>query len=361
MLDAAQQICPKHMLNGPCGGVSPGGGCEVDAALPCPYLAITKSLSWRAPRVPSGRPPQRSAGRLEATLRRGEFALIAEAYTPDSADLGGLVRRYTAFDQRITAINIADHALATPHTSTLAAAAIFERHGLETIVNLTCRDRNRIALQGEILGAAALGVSNLFCITGDHPQLGDHPDATPVYDLDSLQLLALGRRLCDEGRLLSGRPLDVAPQLMLGAAANPFTPPVELQAERVAAKVAAGADFIQTQAIFDIDRLEQFVDQLRQHGALDRAWLIVGVAVVVSLEAALWLQHNVPGAHVPDALIERLRRTPEAARRGAGLAATAELIERLRTIDGISGALLFPLLDDVAALGELLELLPSMK
>ena len=351
----AQTLCPKYMTNGPCGGVTPAGACEVDGALPCPYLDMLDTLPWRQPVMPEREGSGRGAGKLERTLHSGGFAVIAEAYTPDSADLSGLIQTYNGFKDKITAVNIAEHALASPHASTLAAAALFEQKGVEAIINLTCRDRNRIGLQGEILGAAALGVQNLFCVTGDHPALGDHPEAKAVFDLDSLELIALAKRMRDEGVLLSGRRLEHPPRLFIGAAANPFSRPYELQAERVAAKVAAGADFIQTQGIFDVTRFEGFVQQLRDFGALERAYLIAGVAVVTTLEQALWLRREVPGARVPDELIGRLRRTPERERRDFGLAYAAGLVARLRGIQGVSGALLFPLHGDIPSIRDVLE------
>ena len=351
----AQTLCPKHMTNGPCGGVTPAGACEVDGTLPCPYLSDLAFLPWRQPTMPKERAARRGEGRLERTLHSGHFAVIAEAYTPDSADLSGLIQTYNGFKDKITAVNIAEHALASPHASTLAAAALFEQHGIEAIINLTCRDRNRIGLQGEILGAAALGVKNLFCVTGDHPALGDHPEAKAVFDLDSLELIALAKRMRDESVLLSGRVLERPPRLFIGAAANPFTRPFELQAERVAAKVAAGADFIQTQGIFDVARFEGFVQQLRDLGALTCAYLIAGVAVVTTLEQALWLQREVPGTRVPDELIAQFSITPERKRRDFGLAYAADLVARLRNVKGVSGVLLFPLHGDVLSIRDVLE------
>ena len=350
----AQTLCPKHMTNGPCGGVTPAGACEVDGNLPCPYLDDLAFLPWRQPTMPKGRAVRGGEGRLERTLRSGQFAVIAEAYTPDSADLSGLVQTYSAFKDKFTAVNIAEHALASPHASTLAAAALFKQSCVEAIINLTCRDRNRIGLQGEILGAAALGVKNLFCVTGDHPALGDHPEAKAVFDLDSLELITLAKRMRDEGALLSGRRLEHSPHLFIGAAANPFSRPYDLQAERVAAKVAAGADFIQTQGIFDVARFEGFVQQLRDFGALERAYLIAGVAVVTTLEQALWLRREVPGARVPDELVEQFSQTPERKRRDFGLTYAADLVARLRGVAGVSGVLLFPLHGDVPSVRDVL-------
>ncbi len=353
----AVATCPKHMTNGPCGGVRLDGSCEVDAALPCPYLNILSHLPWRSPDLSGIQSAYRGMGRLERTLRTGDFALIAEAYTPDSADLSTLISTYTEFKDKITAVNIAEHALASPHASTLAAAAKFEQAGTEAIINLACRDRNRIGLQGELLGAAALGVKNIFCVTGDHPALGDQPDAVPVFDLDSLELIALSKKLRDEGELLNGRRLEQPPNLFIGAAANPFSPPVHLQAERVAAKVAAGATFIQTQGIFDLEGFAHFTEELRDLGVFEHAYLVAGVAVVTSLEGARWLQKEVPGARVPDSFVDMMRRTSSGKRREVGLAYAADLIQKLRDMSSVSGALLFPLHGDTASLGELLDCL----
>ena len=354
-LEHAQVLCPKHMTNGPCGGVTPAGACEVDRALLCPYLDELTSLPWRQPLLSKERAVPNGEGRLERTLRANRFAIIAEAYTPDSADVSGLIQTYSLFKDRFTAVNIAEHALASPHASTLAAAALFVQNGIEAIINLTCRDRNRIGLQGEILGAAALGVKNLFCVTGDHPTLGDHPEAKAVFDLDSLELVSLTKRMRDEGLLLSGRNIERPPHLFIGAAANPFTRPYELQAERVAAKVAAGADFIQTQGIFDVARFEGFTRQLCDFGVFEQAYLIAGVAVVTTLEQALWLRREVPGARVPDELVEQFRKTPERKRRAFGLTYAANLVARLRHVRGVSGVLLFPLHGDVTSVRDVLE------
>jgi methylenetetrahydrofolate reductase (NADPH) len=343
------------MLNGPCGGVRQDNTCEVNHQLLCPYLQLVNELPWRHPLLNAHESKPVREGRLEQTLRAGKFAVIAEAYTPDTSDLSDLIKTYSAFKNKITAVNIAEHALATPHTSTLAAAALFERAGIEAIINLTCRDRNRIGLQGEILGAAALGIKNIFCVTGDHPALGDHPEAKAVFDLDSLQLVSLVKRLRDNSELLNGRRLESKPNLFIGGAANPFSPPVSLQAERVAAKVAAGADFIQTQAVFDLKSLQAFTHGLESFGVFEHAFLIVGVAVVTSLEQALWLQREVPGSRVSDEFIARLRRTPESQRRVKGTQYALELVQQLEETRNVHGVLLFPLHGNVSSLAEVLE------
>lgn len=363
-LDQARSLCPKHMTHGPCGGVRPGGGCEADATLLCPFPRLGDALPWQHLQ-PEGA-PRRLDRRTLATLNTlaghlfgDAFVVIAELWPPDSADLAATVHRYLALGPRLAAVNIADSPLASPHVSSLATAALFERHGLAAIMNLTCRDRNRIALQAELMGAAALGVQAVFCITGDHPALGDHRHAGAVYDLDSFGLIRLARRLRDEGTYESGRPITDRPRWLIGAAGSPFSLPTEIQAERAAAKVHAGADFIQTQAVFDADAFRHFPARLMDLGALEQARLIAGVGVVTTLAQAAWLNRDVPGAHVPEHFIASLQRTPPSRRRAAALRYAADLIAQLRAMPGVSGILLFAMEGDVESLGELLALLPA--
>jgi methylenetetrahydrofolate reductase (NADPH) len=357
-LAAAIQRCPKQMRSGPCGGVRPEGACEVSATLRCPYLDVADQLPWRVTtdvRAGGGH-NQTAQGRLAHKLRCGEFAVIAELWPPDTVDLTARVARYAVFAEQIDAVNIANNPLASPHLSTLATAAIFERHGFATIMNLTARDHNRIGLQAELLGAAALGVQNVFCITGDHPALGDHPQARGVFEVDSFGLLTLARRLRDDGQFESGRILQAKPTYLIGAAGSPFSAPLALQAERTAAKVFAGAEFIQTQAVFAREPFATYVTRLQELGALAQAWLIAGVGVITRLEQAEWLDAHVPGAQVPAQLIDQLRATPPSERRRVGLRYTAALIAELRTVPAVSGVLLFAMDDDVESLGELLNL-----
>lgn len=362
----ARTICPKAMTYGPCGGVAAAGTCEIDITLTCPYPPIAEQLPWRLNRDPRAasidlaqpsvdlRAENRSA--LARKIRQGELVIVAEMYTPDSADIQRYIARYQQLAGSIDAINIANNALATPHVSTLAVAAACEQVGLPTIMNLTCRDHNRIGLQSEMLGAAALGVQHLFCITGDHPALGDHKIAKGVFDLDSFQLIQLARRLRDAGEYASGRALAAPPTWLIGAAGSPFSHPLHLQAERTAAKVHAGAEFIQTQAVFGLQPFTDYLAQLHDLNVLDHAWLIIGVGVVTRLEQARWLRQSVPGAYVPDDLVDLLRRTPASQRRAVGISYAHSLTEQLRQLDGVSGVLLFAFDDDVESLGELLAL-----
>jgi methylenetetrahydrofolate reductase (NADPH) len=192
-------------------------------------------------------PGHTSPGRLERVLRAGQFAITSELAPPDSADPQEVYHRARMFDRYVDAINATDGSGANCHMSSLAVCALLTRVGYAPVMQISCRDRNRIAIQGDILGCAAMGVCNLLCLSGDGVQAGDHPQAAPVFDLDSISLLTTARTLRDEHRFLSGRKITCAPRVLLGAAENPFAPPVEWRAQRLAKKVAAGAQFIQTQ------------------------------------------------------------------------------------------------------------------
>ncbi|MEW5961868.1 MAG: methylenetetrahydrofolate reductase C-terminal domain-containing protein [Chloroflexota bacterium] len=352
----AEAICPKHMRHGPCGGVHPGNLCEVDETLTCPYLEVLDKLPWRlnGP-LPGLVRSQANQGKLAKRLRSGGFAVVAEVYPPSGVNAGALLQRYQPFRDRVDAVNVADNPLSTPYLSALVTAALFARHGFSTVLNITCRDRNLIGLQAELLGAAALGVENIFCVTGDHPALGNQTYAQPVFQLDSLELIALARRLRDEGPLEHGRTLDSRPNYLIGAVASPFSIPSEIQAERAAAKVAAGAEFLQTQAVFNLKLFQEFIQRLTDLGALAGAWLIAGVAVATKLEQALWLQTQVPGSPVPQEFVSLLRRTAPAQRRATALAYIADLIGQIRRLPEVSGVLVFPLNSDVESMGELLQ------
>jgi methylenetetrahydrofolate reductase (NADPH) len=356
-LAQAEAICPKHMRHGPCGGVNPGNVCEVDDTLACPYLPLLDKLPWRQEKPLEGLTLSLAGqGKLADRLRADDFAVVVEAYPPAGVDVSALIERYAPFEDKVDAVNVAENPLSTPYLSALATAALFEQKGIPTILNFTCRERNLIGLQSDLLGAAALGVQNVFCVTGDHPTLGDHPYAQPVFELDSLELVALARQLRDEGRFESNRELESRPTYLVGAAGSPFSIPPDIQAERAAAKVAAGAEFLQTQAVFNVKLFRKFVARLTDLGTLNGAWLIAGMAVVTKLEQAIWLQTQVPGSLVPNELVSLLRRTEPVRRRKVGLSYIAELISQVREVPGVRGMLLFPLEGDIESIGELIEI-----
>ena len=276
-----------------------------------------------------------SPGRFERVLRAGAFTVTAELAPPDSADPDEVYRRARVFDGYADAINATDGSGANCHMSSISVCALLRHIGYAPIMQISCRDRNRIAIQGDILGSAAMGVCNILCITGDGVQVGDHPQARPVFDLDSVSLLGIARTLRDDHQFESGRRISMAPRVFLGAAANPFAEPLDWRPLRLAKKVAAGAQFIQTQYCFDIARLQQFMKAVEDLGLIDKAYLLVGVGPLRSAKAAEWMRAHVPGLHIPDAVIARLAGAQDQAREGRNLC--VELIQEIRAIRGVHG------------------------
>ena len=280
-------------------------------------------------------PGHSSPGRFERVLRAGAFAVTAELSPPDSADPEEVYARARVFDGRVDAINATDGSGANCHMSSVAVCALLTRIGYSPVLQISCRDRNRIAIQGDILGAAAMGVANLLCLTGDGVQAGDHPQAKPVFDLDCLSLMEIARQLRDEGRFESGRALTDRPKMFLGAAENPFAPPYDWRPLRLAKKIAAGAQFIQTQYCFDVPLLRQFMTRVDDLGLRDRVFILVGVGPLPSAKTAEWLRRHVAGVHIPDAVVERLAGAAKPKAEGRKLC--IELIQEIREIKGVSG------------------------
>ena len=202
-------------------------------------------------------------------------------------------------------------------------------------MQISCRDKNRIAIQGDILGGAAMGVANILCLSGDGVQSGDHPQAKPVFDLDCMSLLDIGRTMRDEHKFQSGRKITFAPRVFLGAAANPFGLPFEWRAERLAKKVAAGAQFVQTQYCYDVPRLKTFLKQVEDIGLLGKVYILVGVGPLRSAKAADWMRTNVPGIHIPDAIIKRMAGAEKPALEGRQVC--IDLIQEIQELKGVAG------------------------
>ena len=280
-------------------------------------------------------PGHTSPGRFERVLRAGVFAVTAELAPPDSADSDEVYRRVRVFEGYVDAINATDGSGANCHMSSLAVCALLTRLGHAPIMQISCRDKNRIAIQGDILGGAAMGVCNILCLTGDGVQAGDHPQARPVFDLDSVSLLGIARGMRDDLRFESGRAITVAPRVLLGAAENPNVPPLEHRTRRLAKKIAAGAQFIQTQYCFDLTLLRGFMTAVEDAGLLDRVYMLIGIGPLRSAKAAEWMRSNVPGVHIPDAVVRRLSGAADQAREGRNLC--VELIQETRGIKGVSG------------------------
>jgi 5,10-methylenetetrahydrofolate reductase len=280
-------------------------------------------------------PGHTSRGRLERVLRADEFAVTAELSPPDSADPMDVFERASIFDGWVDAINATDGSGANCHMSSVGVCALLTRVGYAPVMQISARDRNRIAIQGDVLGAAAMGVATILCLTGDGVQCGDHPQAKPVFDLDCMAALEIIRNMRDKSELASGRKLDKAPELFLGAAANPFAPPFDFRPLRLAKKIAAGAQFVQTQYCYDIDLLKQYMQRVRDMGLHEKCFILVGVGPLASARAAKWIRGNVPGVHIPDSVIARLEGAEKQKTEGKKIC--VELIQQIREIEGVSG------------------------
>lgn len=281
--------------------------------------------------------PHVAGSRFEQVLRAGYFAVTAELNPPDSADPQEVYDAALVLSEVCDGINATDAAGANCHMSSLAICALLVRAGYDPVLQVSCRDRNRIAIQGDLLGAAAMGVRNVLMLTGDDVTVGDQPGAKRVFDFDSIQLLRVARMMRDESKFLSGRKITVPPQLFLGAACNPFAPPYDWRPLRLAKKVEAGADFIQTQYCFDVPRLRDFMRQVRDLGLHEQVYILIGVGPLRSVNAAEFMRTRVPGVHIPDEIVERLRKTPKEQQRAEGKRICIEIIQQIREIEGVSG------------------------
>lgn len=280
-------------------------------------------------------PGHSSRGRLERILRRGEFAVTAELNPPDSANPNDVYERAAIFDGWVDGINAVDASGANCHMSSVGICALLTRMGYAPIMQIACRDKNRIAIQGDVLGAAAMGVANILCLTGDGVQAGDQPGAKPVFDLDCMSLLETIRTMRDEQKFLSGRKLTSPPHVFLGAAINPFAPPYEFRALRLAKKIAAGAQFVQSQYCYDVPMLVEYMKRVRDMGLHEACFILIGVGPLASARTARWMRTNVPGVHIPDAVIARLEGAADQKAEGKRLC--IDIINEVKEIEGVSG------------------------
>jgi len=281
------------------------------------------------------RPGHDSPGRLERVLRAGVFAVTAEIAPPDSADPEEVYERATLFDGYTDAINATDGSGANCHMSSVAMCSLLTRRGYSMVMQVSGRDRNRIAVQGDILGAAAMGVCNVLCLTGDGVGVGDHPEAKPVFDLDCMSMLNMVRGMRDDEQFLSGRKLTSPPQVFLGAAANPFGPPLDYRPHRLAKKVAAGAQFVQTQYCFDIDIFKDYMTAVRDMGIHENIFILAGVGPLASARSAEWIRTHVPGVHIPDRIIDRLQGADHQKEEGVNIC--IDMINQMQEIEGVHG------------------------
>jgi methylenetetrahydrofolate reductase (NADH) len=277
----------------------------------------------------------KSGSQLELTLRAGEFAVTSELNPPDSADPEDVFEAAAPLAEVTDAINATDASGANCHMSSIGICSLLTRRGLGTVYQISCRDRNRIAIQGDVLGAAAMGVRNVLCLTGDDVGAGDQPGAKPVFDFDAVSLIRTIRSMRDDGVFLSGRKVTKPPHLFIGAAENPCVEPLDWRPDRLAKKVEAGADFIQTNYIFDMPRFKGFMRRVCDLGLDRQVYILAGVGPLASAKAAKWMRSNVPGIHIPDDVIARLEGADKPGEEGRRIC--VELIQQIREIKGVAG------------------------
>lgn len=272
---------------------------------------------------------------LEKVLEAGKFAVTAEVGPPKGADAQHMRNWARKLKGYADAYNVTDCQTAVVRLSSLAGGLILLQEGLEPVFQMVCRDRNRIAMQSDILGASALGIKNILCLTGDHQTFGDNKSSKNVFDLDSIQQVQMCKILRDEKKDLGGNELTVAPKLFIGAASNPFADPFEFRVVRLAKKVKAGADFIQTQCIYDLERFEKFMAMVRERGLDKKVHILGGVTPLKSAKVAKYMKKKVAGITIPDELITRLEKAQEPKKEGIKIC--VETIEALKRIKGVHG------------------------
>ncbi|MFA5101762.1 MAG: methylenetetrahydrofolate reductase [Candidatus Thermoplasmatota archaeon] len=273
---------------------------------------------------------------LEKCLAEGRFVVTAEIGPPKGSDALKIRDKALLLEGYADAFNITDNQTAVVRMSSLAGSVILLQMELEPIMQMTCRDRNRIGLQSDLLGATALGVRNVLCLTGDHQSFGNHPAAKGVFDLDSIQLLQVIKNMRDAGIFQSGDPLRAArPCVFLGAAANPYADPYEIQVERLGKKIDAGAEFIQTQSVYNIEKFSRWIDEVRSHGLDKKVHILAGVTPLKSVKMAERMKFHVPGTDVPDTMYERIKHVSDPAKEGYQIA--LDTIQELKQLQGIHG------------------------
>jgi len=271
---------------------------------------------------------------LEKLFNQNEFVVTAELGPPKSVSTKLIEEKANFLRDCVDAVNITDNQTAIIRMSSLAASIIAKKNGLEPILQMTCRDRNRIALQSDIIGSAALGINNVLCLSGDHQTLGNHPGAKNVFDIDSIQLVSMLKNMRDKAIFQNSEPIKYPPRLFIGAAANPFADPFEYRAIRLAKKIKAGADFIQTQAIFDVERFSRWMEDVRRRGLHKKVYIMAGVTPFKSYRAACFMT-NVAGVTIPEEILERMKNAKD--QKAEGIEICLEIIKKIRKIKGVRG------------------------
>ncbi|MDD3471697.1 MAG: methylenetetrahydrofolate reductase [Syntrophaceae bacterium] len=279
----------------------------------------------------------KSGSKLERVLKSGQFAVTGECGPPRGADPEVIRKKCSLLKDKADAFNITDNQTSVVRMSSIASSVIMMQEGMEPVMQMVCRDRNRIAIQSDILGGAALGIKNMLCLSGDHQKFGDHPQSKNVFDLDSIQLIYTVKKMRDEHKFLGGEEIKGAPKLFIGAAENPFADPFEIRVPRLAKKVAAGVDFIQTQCIFNVPKFEEWMKRVVDRGLHENVYILGGLTPFKSFGMAKYMANNVPGMDVPEDLLKRMKDTPKEKQAEEGINIAVETLERLKQIKGVAG------------------------
>lgn len=275
--------------------------------------------------------------KLEHILTAGHLAVTSECGPPRGSDPEIIIKKGELLKNHVDAVNVTDNQTSMTRLSSLAACIHLKLMGVEPVLQMVTRDRNRIALQSDILGAASFDINNVLCLSGDHQIFGDCPGGQNVFDLDSMQLLQTVRQMRDNGKFISGDDIMRPPRMFVGAAANPFAEPYKIRVPRLAKKIAAGAEFIQTQCVFNLDRFEEWMSGVRDRGLHEKVYILAGITPMKSLGMARYMKNNVPGMDVPDEIISRLAGVPKEKQAEEGINICLETIERLKEVKGVSG------------------------
>ena len=279
-----------------------------------------------------------SASNLERVLKGGNFAVTSECGPPRGADPEAVRKKGGYLKGYVDAVNVTDNQTSVVRMSSIGACVLLKQMGFDPIMQMVCRDRNRIALQSDLLGASALGLNNVLCLSGDHQKFGDHPTAKNVFDIDSMQLIRTIKGLRDDGRFLGGEEVKGGkPDMFIGCAENPFADPFEVRAMRLAKKAACGAQFVQTQCIFNVPKFEKWMEMVRDLGVHEKVYILAGVTPCKSIGMARYMQKSVPGMDVPEDLITRLKGVPKENVADEGIKIAVETVQQVRAIKGVAG------------------------
>jgi methylenetetrahydrofolate reductase (NADPH) len=279
----------------------------------------------------------KTPSKLEKILSEGHLAVTSECGPPRGSNPEPIIKKAEMIKDHVDAINITDNQTSMTRMSSLAACIRLKLMGLEPVLQMVTRDRNRIALQSDILGAASFDINNILCLSGDHQSFGDNPKGQNVHDIDSMQLIQTVRLMRDEGKFLGGDDLDRPLEMFVGAAANPFADPFEIRVPRLAKKIAAGVEFIQTQCIYNLDKFEEWMKGVRDRGLHEKCYILAGLTPMKSVGMARYMQKRVPGMDVPDEIIDRLKGVEKGKAAAEGIKMCIESIQRLKEVEGVAG------------------------